>query len=187
MAQKRIKVKDCDRCGGTRKPATITRKFAVDKDQYEIDLCDDHARAFDRDMGAWARIARDITPVVYRFSSEMKRERDIDRAVKSAFKPTPPDDPNVVVIQRLPASFHLWSLTDHAKQRCRERQISEHDALMTACDPGYAFPARSDAPNTFVHIRGEWAAVVNPIRKVVITVMTRAAVEAEEKEAHHAR
>lgn len=186
MAKREVAVKDCDRCGGRKKPATQTRRWSVDKDQLEIDLCDEHGAAFDRDTGMWARLSRDITPEVYKHQYDMTRERGIDRAVGGPrFRPVPPEDPRVVVVQKLPAKFHVWRLTDHAKERCAERGISEHDALLAASDPGLA---RTD-PNTgyWIHTRGDVHCIVNRNTNHVITAITSEQLQASSLEKEVAR
>lgn len=185
MAKREVAVKDCDRCGGRKKPATQTRRWGLDKDQFEIDLCDEHGSAFDRDMGMWARLSRDITPEVYKHQYDMTRERGIERA-KSVFAPAVPSDPSIVVVQKLPAKFHTWSLTDHAKQRCVERGVSERDALIAASDPSIAFPDPKN-PEYWMHQRGDIHCIVVRRRNIVVTVMDDATYEArraaEEREA----
>jgi hypothetical protein len=59
-AEKRTVVTDCDRCGGRKKRATRTIKYSVDGENLEVDVCEEHGRAFDRDIGAWRRISREV-------------------------------------------------------------------------------------------------------------------------------
>lgn len=163
----------CARCAGLEKKAAATkRQFAVEKEQYEIELCEDHARTFDRDMGAWTRVADEILPVVYAGTSDFQRAR----AVKNLFLPEPSPDPHVVKVQKLPPQYHLWTLTTHAKERCAERGISQRDALILASDPSFARPVPGPDggdgdTGKWIHTRGGWHAIVDRQKKTVITVM----------------
>jgi hypothetical protein len=182
MAKRETVVTDCDRCGGKKKRATVSKKLAVDTEVVALDLCEDHARLFDQQLGAWTRIGRDITPAKHEPFFVSTRERSHERA--RTIRPTPPpDDTKVVISQKLPAKFHTWNLTTHAIERCVERKISHTDALIAAADPAVA---RID-PQTgyWIHQRGDIVAIVNRNTSVVITAMTTETLaERQQKEVH---
>lgn len=51
----------CNRCAfGTETEAVEERVFALDDRHYLLDLCAKHAAMFDRDFGAWTRLAEEI-------------------------------------------------------------------------------------------------------------------------------
>lgn len=179
--------KKCARCAGTKKPATVIQRFGLDDEQYELALCAEHGLAFQRDIGAWMRIADELTPEVHRAFSDHSRELSIERAAKHVFTPKPPADPKVVVVQKLPAAYHLWGLTDHAKERCAERGVSERDALICAADPAVTFQHPQHEGSVLRHHkRGSVIVLCNTETKSVVTVMTQAYFDAEqEREAVH--
>lgn len=163
----------CCRCIS---PTTSTRteRFTIESAKYELDLCEKHAQQFDREIGGWTRIAREVTPEVHAGRLEITRAREVAKtAVTERPLPriTPPAD-GTVVSRRLPPTYHRWSLSAHAHQRCNERQISQSDALMCASDPAFAYPHDVD-PAKWIHVRGDVLTVVNPSTYEVVTVMPR--------------
>lgn len=74
MSQKREIVRDCDRCIRSTR-ATDTVKFSYDGVDYEIDVCESHARMLDREMRSWTRLSREIEKPMSAFSlSDVERE-----------------------------------------------------------------------------------------------------------------
>lgn len=61
MARVEKTVHVCDRCAfGQEKPATTERTFALEDRYYKLDLCEQHATMFDRDLGGWTRLAAEV-------------------------------------------------------------------------------------------------------------------------------
>lgn len=176
---------DCYRCAGKKKPAVATRRLRVDDESYEVELCEEHDRAFSRDIGAWTRLMRESGPVVREGLLSITRERSIERAAqdlhrRSQFRVDPPADPKVVVVQKLPAKVHTWQLSPHALERCLERDVVPQDALIAAADPAIAF--RDRKTGYWIHRRGDINTVVNRNTHTVITVVTNAMLYKEHPE-----
>ena len=79
MARVKKSITVCDRDGfGTEREATEKRSWTIEGVHYEIDLCAEHAAAFDRDQSAWTMLAREVDrPREHSdyFVSERRRER----------------------------------------------------------------------------------------------------------------
>lgn len=67
-----------------------------------------------------------------------------------------------------------WRITAHARGRARARGICDRDLRFTIEQPDYTYPQTdSYGSDRYVHVRGEWAVVVNPTERTVITVLYR--------------
>ena len=65
-----------------------------------------------------------------------------------------------------------WHISAHARGRALERGICDRDLRFTVEQPDYTYPqADSYGSDRRVHVRGEWAVVVNPTEHTVITVL----------------
>ncbi len=67
-----------------------------------------------------------------------------------------------------------WRITAHARGRARARGICDRDLRFTVMQPDYTYPQTdSYGSDRHVHVRGDWAVVVNRAERTVITVLYR--------------
>lgn len=80
MAKREEVVNECDRCLRPT-PATVTVRFCVDDQWYEMDLDDKHAEMWDREISPWRRVAREIdAPRRTVFTAERReRHREVNQ------------------------------------------------------------------------------------------------------------
>jgi hypothetical protein len=95
MSQKHEIVRDCDRCA-RRTKATDTVKFSYDGNDYEIDVCDSHAKMLDREMRAWTRLSREIEKPISAFSLS-QGEREFLRRPSGQMPARPAPQPTRVI------------------------------------------------------------------------------------------
>lgn len=78
------------------------------------------------------------------------------------------------MIRPLPTPLPGWHITAHARERARERGVGDRDLRFAVEQPDYTYPQTdSYGSDRHVHVRGEWAIVVNPLERTVITVLFR--------------
>jgi hypothetical protein len=185
VAQKRVPIKVCDRCGyGKERPATQTRKFSLDDDHYKIDLCDPHAEMFDRDLGVWSRLGRDdesYQPTARVFTQDaIERERRAAevraKSQPELFSPDAGDAQIATAMKLVRNSAHAdalrWRLTPHAHERAAEREVTVAEVIECAAHPDHVVSSdRGD--HSMVHHKGDVRVCVDPKDKVVITVYPR--------------
>jgi hypothetical protein len=76
------------------------------------------------------------------------------------------------MIHPLPTLLPDWHITGHARGRALERGICDRDLQFTVEQPDYTYPQTdSYGSNRHVHVRGDWAVVVNLTERTVITVL----------------
>lgn len=199
----------CDRCSfGREKEASTERVFCLDELWYELNLCEDHAKMFDRDWTGWTRLATDIDPPSGRerhsewFSAERKRETErirelrdkantqaasaefaLRRAAEIELETAQREELNAR--QSIPGALE-WRLVNHARERMLERGFTIHEVLTTAASPGTVVRQPWRGPDIAVHQRGDCRVVVNDRTKAIITVINRG-VALETEQAHAAR
>lgn len=195
MAKQVVSIKVCDRDAfGKEKPATEIRQFSIGSDFYKLELCEQHATLFDREIGGWALIAQDdeyaprvrmpkIGGVFTAAQTEAARkaaalraeqqqlDADVEQLAQAAQAAV--EEPEVAEVHRLSYGAQEWVLTPHAQERAKQRGYSLNEVLEAAEHPERAYDqlASKYGPGTRLHRRGECMVAVNPTRKVVISVL----------------
>lgn len=191
MASVRIPVRICDRClMGKEKPATTKRTFAIEDRYSEIDLCDQHADAFDRDIGQWIQLATDIENPYDRAgrSTTFTRERaeDAKRVIEQSAALQRQHEQSVLEAERAKAMIKKaeedafkaipgamkWTLTRHARQRMMERGFTPTEVLM-AVTVGNIVKQPWRGPAVEVHSRAGCRVVVETRTHQIVTVIER--------------
>lgn len=190
---------ECNRCVKKTK-ATEARCFALDDQYYVLELCDTHARAYDREMSSWARLATltdkpEVSrPLTNRAFSEGQRGARIASAAADArhlhavstfakasvrgmdFSPEVEAkreaDALELAYKSIPKA-KLWRFTNHALERMRERHFTAHDVLSAAAQPGHVWGVERGPTNTnslAAHQRGRCVAIVDPVEFAILSV-----------------
>lgn len=74
----------------------------------------------------------------------------------------------------LPSPLPGWRITEHARARAAERGICDRDLRLTIEEPWCTYPQTDTyGANRQVRSRGDWAVVVNPATRTLITVLFR--------------
>lgn len=200
MASVRVQIRTCDRCVmGKEKPATTKRTFAIEDRYSEIDLCEQHADAFDRDIGVWVRLASDIDNPYDRAgrSTTFTRERaeDARRVVEQSAALQRQNEESVLVQKRaaeqaaetarlareaerqaynLIPGAKIWTLTRHARDRMMLRGFTPTDVLMAVTMPSAKTPSVNPGQaHLLVCRRGDCRVVVDPRTHQIVTVIDR--------------
>ena len=188
MATVEVPTKVCDRCQfGKGLPPTEERKWSIGEDHYINDLCVKHAAQWDREFGAWACMARPDesrtrAPVYFTSAAKEADRRAAElRARQSAVtirkvEPTAPaDDEPTPITPRTKAEALAagWILSTHAEERAQLREFTKEEMLLAAADPQRTQPNRKYGERARIHVRGDCAVAVDPISKIVFTVMPR--------------
>lgn len=72
----------------------------------------------------------------------------------------------------LPSPVPGWRITEHARARAAERGICDRDLRLTVEEPWCSYPQTDTyGADRQVRVRGEWAVVVNPAARTLITVL----------------
>lgn len=79
MAVEVIRKLICD--VGERHDGTHTLSFAVSGQTYEVDVCDRHGKAFDKDFGTWIDAGRKAEPVRRKLPASRTRTAAFDHEV----------------------------------------------------------------------------------------------------------
>jgi hypothetical protein len=199
MVSRKATITVCDRDGfGKERPATQERVFALEDRYYKLELCDEHAKMFDREVGAWARLAAEIdTPDFARprsqfFLDERAREtariRELsqkakeqaavgDFATKRAAAMAAQVEADVAAesearSRKLIPGGMKWRLTDHARERAEQRGYTVHDVLEAAARPDHTYASVRD-PELTIHERAGCRVVVDGRSCAIITVIDR--------------
>lgn len=194
MATVRTTIRTCDRCAfGKVLPASTHRTFAIEDRYYRIDLCDKDAAAFDRDLGAWTRLAVDIdnpydsssrpasatyTPeraerarVVLQQSDEIRHaEQQTIFAKKRAEQLA--EEAEKHARQTIPGALN-WTMTRHARERMLKRGFTAGEVYMAVTIPSHRIDQDWRNPGTVLCIRNECRVVVNAKTHIIITVIDR--------------
>lgn len=65
-----------------------------------------------------------------------------------------------------------WHLSTHASRRALERGLCDRELQLAIEQPDSTYPQTSSyGSDRRVHVRGEWAVVLNPTERTVITVL----------------
>lgn len=183
--------KICDRCAvGKEAEATTTRQFGIDKDRYEIDLCETHGAMFDREFMGWSRLARPLEDVFAKANTNYFGEKDAARrAAELRAKAQQASEAIVAEAQAnqdaqvhqlhaglKPGERHRngWLVTPHAAERAEQRGYTLSQLMAAAATPKMSRDSNADdRPYTRIHADDDCAVVVNPFEKVIITVLHR--------------
>lgn len=157
----------CARCL-IPKPAETKGRFAYENYEYEIDLCDLHARMFDADLSNWIRLAKDIGPVV--------REH-----VENVVVPFPivdggvddQDGPSEQPEEEISLDAMSYTFTEHAVFRMNHRKVTKTEVFRVISTKNKTVRPSEDNFGAFVYTTDDLKVVVNPTRKRVITVAWR--------------
>lgn len=194
MAQVRTIVKVCDRCPfGKEKPATTRRQFAIEDRYYELDLCEPHGEAHDRDLGVWTRLAREIdspysnslkplsmtftkehaekTHSVITQSSELQQQAEQSLFAKKQAERIAAEIEEHAY-KTIPGA-RKWTLTRHARERMMERNFTPAEVLMAVTIPGTTLPDPERRPDVVICKRGDCKVAVNARTHVILTVIDR--------------
>lgn len=198
----------CDRCAfGGEKPATEERRYAIEDRYYLLELCQEHAEMFDRDMSRWTRVSQDIdnpyagtrgrSEFFTREATEQtRRARELaekarkeaasrDFAARRAAEIAMEEEQHLR--KSLPGAL-AWALTTHARERMVERGFTLEDLYRTATQPEHTYPQEWRGPDVAIYQRGDCRLAVNTRQQVVITVIDRNDVlETAESAPAHAR
>jgi hypothetical protein len=195
MVRKTIEV--CDRdAPGREKPYTQERIFALEGRHYLLRLCDAHAEMFDRDLAVWTRLAEEIenpdtngrVKSEY-FNNQRKeearritelreaanRKAQIEQAALARRKAI---DVETEMQDELEARLSIpgatnWRVTDHARQRMRQREFTITDVLKTATAPQQTYAQPWHGRGEKIYQRGECRIVVDERHNSIITVIDR--------------
>lgn len=170
MAKVQKIIKVCDRCAfGKEKDATTKRRYSVDNVGYKLDLCEQHATMFDRDVMGWIRLSQEDDAFIaglrgvargsqYFTESERTDQRrlallrdeqhrqDEDvRLIHEAQKAEEAWTEQVAEIKpaqsgRENSLAFKWVITEHARLRMDERDYLLEDVLNAAEHPEQTFP-----------------------------------------------
>lgn len=194
MATVEIQTKVCDRCQfGKCVPATEERKWSIGEDSYISDLCEKHAAQFDREFGAWACMARPdehaYRPPAFfnsedaardRRAAELRARQQLQQhpVTTRHIEPVPIPAPTPIRPPRSKAEAIAagWMLVPHAEQRAVERDFDVEELLLAAADPQRTHPQphpEKYGERSRIHVRGDCAVAVDPVSKLVLTVMPR--------------
>lgn len=190
MATVKTIVHTCDRCSfGREKPATTKRVFAIEDRCYELDLCEPHGEAFDRDLSVWTRLARDIdnpfidTPKPPSMFSQERTERA--RAVLAQSDELRQVKEQAAFIERQALSLareaeetafrtipgaRKWTMSKHARERMMERNYTPAEVLMAVTIPYHASASTRNS-SLIVCERDGCRVVINPHTHVIVTVI----------------
>lgn len=190
-------IRTCDRCSfGVNRRATGKRVFALDDRYYELDLCETHLDAFDRDLGGWTRLAAEIDNPYSKSgpqqSSMFTRERaELAHSVNRRSDELRQQDEQSAFAQRRAEALaaeieehafktipgaRKWTLTRHARERMLQRNFTPAEVLMVATMPGTKMRQPWRGPDIAVHVRGDCRVVVDDRCHQIITVIDRSAV-----------
>ncbi len=186
----------CVRCFNPT-PATTRERMSFGGDEYDLDLCEQHADRYQQDMFGWVRYGR-IQEQPSRFDRRRREDEDLDRgqvvvahiAVPQARQAEPEPEPREVeepakdewgltyaqqaaqqMLGVVPEGFELWRFSEHALERQEARGISRIEALWAAADPSIVAPG--NRPGTLRHRREHVEVIVNPAQKRIITVINK--------------
>lgn len=200
MASVRVQTRTCDRCViGKEKSAKNVRTFAIEDRYSTIDLCDQHAEAFDRDIGQWIQLATDIENPYDRAGRSTTytrgRAEDARRVLDQSDALKRQQAESVLVQQRAAAmqaeidrlareaerqAFNqipgakVWTLTRHARERMMERDFTVAEVLMAVTMPSHKAPNHKPGlGHLLICVRDEVRAVVDPRTHQIITVIPR--------------
>ncbi len=158
--------KNCARCIVARPAETIGR-FAYGGYQYEIELCDMHARMFDADLANWVRLAKDLGPLV----------KD---HVENVVVPFPVADGGVErhdsepePAEEISLDAMAYTFSEHAIWRMNKRKVTKTDVFRVISTNKKIVRPSEDNLDALVYCTEELKIVVNPTRKRVITVAWR--------------
>lgn len=159
---------------GAGHPATQTVSVEFAGTHYELDLCQEHADAFDHIMWSWLTVAREtggpqsLAPVM---TDRLREAAAVVPSLPERLRPPPPE---VVTKTELDILRIRWSLTEHARERIDERGpifgFIVDDVLVAAEKPERSHRDRNGGVDLWVHWRGNVKVVVNRRERVVITV-----------------
>lgn len=197
MATLRKTITECDRCSfGTVKEATTERKFYLDELWWKLDLCEEHAKLFDREWGGWTRLAQEIDgPQPDRvhsnyFTAERKRETERLRELRDKAQREAASREfaarraaEIEEETRIAAEAHArnsipgaakWSLTTHARARMVQREFTIEDVLRTAAEPHFTEARPERGKDIWLRQRGQCRVIVDATSHTIITVVDRA-------------
>lgn len=185
MGQRAVRQKICDACIKDTL-ATSTETFAVGNVDYEIDLCEKHADRLERELSAWARMAREKERPTFfgrsRVALDNHRNTSVERRAAPRTNSTPERPP-----MEHPVVKKTWYLSSHAEERLEERGpafgFTRRDVFLCAQAPESVEPNHGGAPDTWIHVRGNVALIVSRIESTILTVMPA---EYMQQEALHA-
>lgn len=182
----------CMRCPYVRpRRATQQRSFMLAQypdEQYDLDLCDEHAAQFDRDLYVWMDLADivDVEPTMARPSRAFRpdsprgagdesatRIRELREKANASRTPTvvTEDDERDALIG---PSHDQWLFTRHAQKRAKERGFDMQDVLKAAAHPHTSAPSsRKDSPHVQWRLTDECCAVVDVETKEILTVYNK--------------
>lgn len=195
MASVRRVVTYCNRCGfGSELPATTERTFSIEDAHYKLDLCEEHGKLFDREMGRWSMVADDVEAPTIRhrseyFTSERVREakRIAELRAKVAEQAASKEfaqrraleiEAESAVKEEAHARHSIpgamaWGLTTHARERMVERGFTISEVLQTVAHPAAIVEQPWRGPFIEVRQRGDCRVAVNAQEKAIITVIDR--------------
>lgn len=84
-----------------------------------------------------------------------------------------------VATRRRPLAANLdeiaarWSMTDHAIQRCQERNISPYEVLSAIADPDAHYPGNAKTGSSACYVRGDVKVAVDEASRRILTVADR--------------
>jgi hypothetical protein len=184
LGSHRRQITVCDRCPvGRELLATTTERFGIGESWWEIDLCQTHADALERDVQAWARLGRTSSaPQTGSYFDDASKER-AKRAAELRARQTVTTAPRFVepVVEpvsplraaELPVTADRWRITKHAEERMVERGFTRHDVLMAAERPELVQPAPTrpgEDNHCREHKRGRCMVIVDPDTNDIRTV-----------------
>jgi hypothetical protein len=199
MGRQTLVKRTCDRCPvGSERAADSTIRFGLGDSRYELDLCEQHAALFHREMLAWQRLATPLddrdrrsetspfrgrtSAVNETFTAERQvtlariaelRQRDAERQRRDT--PQTPERKPRVAKQAPAASFPMsgfgWQLTEHAKERAETRGYDIREVLHAAAEPEQTYASPKYGPTAAIHQRGDLAVAVDVATRTIISVL----------------
>jgi hypothetical protein len=155
MTDQLVKYRVCDRCPNETL-ADETHKITLDGHKYEIDLCKPHALRLEVTLGEWTEAGTKTgEPTVF------DKVRPLIKPPVVTRKQMPAEAPEVVHVGPMIADFgDRWLVTEHARLRMGQRDVSLADALYCAELPEARLPsAKTDG--YWEHRRGDVGVIVH--------------------------
>lgn len=183
----KLRAVPCVRCLGSRPDRARHARYLMlgedPQEAYRVQLCDEHAEEFDRDIGAWSILADavELQPERARAlrlgTSELgddhaARIRELRERAASRQRRVDADTASEV---RLGSDSDEWRFSVHAQDRAGERNFTRQQVLRAAAFPERVTPVVGEqaGPGIFYHYRGGITAVVNRLERIIITVYTQ--------------
>ncbi|WP_460630119.1 hypothetical protein [Intrasporangium mesophilum] len=155
---------------------------------WDIDLCEKHGDALERELYAWGLLGRAVeehqTGRMFgsNYGSNGRRLAELrtqqsreDRETVAAARQYAVTATGTELLARAggprpaaPEDAGAWVFTEHAIERMEERNVRAIDAVWAASAPTVKRPGKH--AGLMVHERGDTKVVVNPATKVIITV-----------------